>query len=521
MTDFSSDEFQQLLSRYETAQREGSSCYLDSDDYVDLSDYYLDIDQPQAALAVVDEGLKQHPDDDLLPTVRAGVLIYLHRFSEAEAIVETLDEDDNYDVIYLQAQLQYAHKFPDQANDNFEKWLEFVEEEWGYKDEYSRRSVPHYEDDSDDEDVDEVTDTEAEAEVRSAYLHIIMSYAELGDAERERYIRKWVEEYLKRFHTLGHFESDLAIADVCRDEGYLDLVEDIFTRLLDTDPYLSNGWTILAAAQQSNEKYEDALNSLGFALAINPDDVPALLTQAHTYYALNNYADALPAFLKYRKLGGSHSEDQYIAYCYVILQEPELAIKYWKSAYDYTQKSTDLDEEQRSWKYYEIADGLCMVRQYEQALTVIRKALYIDKANIDYRLLLGCIYLGLEDANKASTVFSEVVYDNPQYYQELLFSVAIRFLAYDYCAVAETLLLSVRDDNTEKNNFPQRNNLYAYLALAQYQQGKYRAAIDTLKEACRLTPELVQHLFADLLPETVLPQDYYDYLAQTIRKREP
>ena len=95
MIDFNSPEFQELLSRYEQSRREGALCYLDSEYYVDLSDYYLDRDNPNEALKAIDEGLSLHPNDDLLPAVRAGVLIYLHRFAEAQEIVETLDSDKN------------------------------------------------------------------------------------------------------------------------------------------------------------------------------------------------------------------------------------------------------------------------------------------------------------------------------------------------------------------------------------------------------------------------------------------
>ena len=368
MTDFSSDDFQQLLSRYETAQREGGSCYFDSDDYIDLSDYYLDIEQPELALEAAEEGIRLHPFDDLLPAVRAGVLIYMKRFDEARVVVDELDESSNYDVIYLQAQLRYGlDGNPKEADALFREWLECVENEWHSA-----------------EEEDDATPEEAESEIRSAYMHIIMSYVELGEVEREKYARNWVKQYLKRFHTMGQFDSDLAVADICRDESWIDFVELIFLRLLDNDPYMPNGWTILAAAQQSLEKYDEALNSLGFALAINPDDATALLTQAYTYYGMQNYADALPVFLKCRRLFQQGAEDQYIAYCYMALRETELSIQYWKSAYEYVQQEKDFDDDQRAWKYYEISDGLMNVRQDKLAGEVIDKALVIAPENIDY-----------------------------------------------------------------------------------------------------------------------------------------
>ena len=107
MRDFESSEFKELLARYEQSQRQGESCYLDSDDFIDLSDYYLDHNKPNKALRVVDEGLHLHPTDDLLPAVKCGVLIFLRRFDEAQELFDTLDAEENFDVYYLKAQLLF------------------------------------------------------------------------------------------------------------------------------------------------------------------------------------------------------------------------------------------------------------------------------------------------------------------------------------------------------------------------------------------------------------------------------
>ena len=520
MRDFDSDSFKRLLSRYEHSKREGKSCYLDSDDYVDLSDYYLDHDRPKMALKVADEGLLCHPDDDLLPVVRAGVLIYLHRFDEAEALVATLSAEVNYDVTYLRAQLAYAaHDNPQQANELFEQWIGDVEREWGLDGDADDRPLSNDLLDGDDFS-DEVSPEDAEREVRDAYLHVVMSYVELGNTDRERWVRHWIHNYLVRFPMLGNYDSDLGIADVCREEGYLDLVEEVFQRLLDTDPYMQNGWTILGAAQQSNEKYEEALNSLGFALAINPDDTSALLTQAHTYYALHNYADALPLFMKFRRLTELHSEDQYIAFCYLNLEELELSLKYWKSAYEDVLQDEVMDDNQRAWRFFEISDGLCIMQQYELSQAVIQHALEIDAKNIDYRLQQATVLLGMEDTLKASKCFASIMVDNPEHYHSLLFAIAIRYLAYDYVEIAESMLLQMLETKGTPDDLPPHSHVYAYLAMAQFQNGHVEDALSSLKIACDQAPEVVGHLFSELIPKTVLPQDYFDYLKKQLTQRK-
>ncbi|MCR4613360.1 MAG: tetratricopeptide repeat protein [Bacteroidaceae bacterium] len=512
MIDFNSPEFQELLSRYEQSRREDAPCYLDSEDYVDLSDYYLDHDKPNEALKVIDEGLSLHPNDDLLPAVRAGVLIYLHRFAEAQEIVEKLDADQNYDVIYLQAQLKYAVDNDLPAADKlFHEWIGCVEDEWQCGPDGTPASF------SDDEE-DEFTPEEAENEVRSAYMHIMVSYIELSKVDHTEYLRSWIAAYLKRFPQMGMYDPDYNVADICREQGFVDYVETVFERLLDNDPYTPNGWTILAAAQQSSEKYEEALNSLEFALAINPDDVNAIVTKAHCFYAMQNYEEALPLFMKYRRLAKSHSEDQYIAFCYLNLHEAKLAQEYWHTALEYVEKNMD-DVAQRAWRYYEISDGMMMCEDYEEALSLIQKSLKIDPKNIDFRLHEASVLLGLHQVEKAIEKFSSLFHDNAAYSLPLMLSAGIRCLSQNYFTLADTFFSIIISKNDERLDFPHRNQVYAYMALAKYQQGYLDETLENLAQACKETPELVKHLFSDSLPDTLQPQDYYAHLAPLVRQQ--
>lgn len=509
MIDYNSPEFQDALSRYEQSRRDGAPCYLDSEDYVDISDYYLDHDKPVEALEVIDKGLSLHPNDDLLPAVRAGVLIYLHRFTEAREIVDKLDTDQNYDVIYLQAQLKYAVDNDLPAADKlFHEWIECVEDEWQCS------STASYSDD----DEEEVSPEEAENEIRSAYMHIMVSYIELSLVDHSEYLRSWIAAYLKRFPKMGMYDPDYNVADICRDEGYVDYVETVFERLLDNDPYTPNGWTILAAAQQTNDKFEEALNSLEFALAINPDDVVANVTKAHCHYALQHFDVALPLFMKYRRQTESHSEDQYIAICYLHLHEVKLSLQYWKTALAYVEKEIE-DAGTRGWKYYEISDGLAMCEEYAQALTLIQRALKIEPKNIDYRLQEANVLLGMQRVEEAVDKFSSLFHDNTELMPPLMLSAGIRCLAHDYAALADTMFSVVLSMKEEKFDFPNRNVIYAYMAMAKFQQNDLKGTLTHLRIACHETPDLVRHLYADYLPDTLLPEDYYDYLAKQIRQK--
>ena len=57
---YNSLEFKDILNKYESAKEQGKVCYLDSDDFVDIAEYYLANDDLNKMLEAVLDGLKLH-----------------------------------------------------------------------------------------------------------------------------------------------------------------------------------------------------------------------------------------------------------------------------------------------------------------------------------------------------------------------------------------------------------------------------------------------------------------------------
>ena len=91
---FQSDEFKDILNAYERQKGKKKSFYLDADDFADIADYYLSVDQPSKAMEAVEQGLAIHADDDILLIVKSATLIYQQMYDEAEKLLKTLDEED-------------------------------------------------------------------------------------------------------------------------------------------------------------------------------------------------------------------------------------------------------------------------------------------------------------------------------------------------------------------------------------------------------------------------------------------
>lgn len=508
---YESEEFKELLSRYESAQRDEHSCYFDGDEFVDLSDYFLDNDNAQEALNVIDQGLSQHPDDEQLILVRAGVLVFLRRFDEAQQIVDSLNPDANYDVKYLQAQLYYAVDYDiEKADALFHEWVKDVEKEWNYNPSNNKPDA-WYDDDDEDEPADK---DESETQIRDAYIHVMMSYVELAGIDHEKVLRQWINDYLDRFKPLGEYDNDLAIADICRDENYVDLVVDIYTKLLDYDPYISRGWTVLAAAQYVEGQIDEAINSVEFALAIDANDVDALLTKANCMYTKGQFKDALQNYLKYRELTESHTEDHYIAYCYIHLEMLEEAKMFLDSAIEYNKTLEDAPNEQKAWIYYEIAEGYSIINLATASMETINMALALQPDNVEFLLHKGSLYLWRGEIHECVDTFSRCLRladDSPS----ILVDISGRFLAFEYYDAACSLLETALSYPPSKE-FTCRNDIYALLSISKFHLNQIEEAQSYLRTACDVAPDSVKIVFRKYLPQYIADEDLYDHIISTL-----
>ena len=195
-------ELDQLLRSYERSKRQGKPCYFDSDDYIDIVEYYMRNEQFQEALDAVEEGLSLHHRDSDLRSLKANVLICLQRYDEAEKLVDAIDPSDDPDVYYFRGQLACAYGHPlDERTQWFRTWMETEREEC--------RQM------SDDE--------EAHTRMREAYMHVIMSIVDLSAEDNlDDIIIPWVDEYIEQCTPLVGDDIDLDIARACHEVELID-----------------------------------------------------------------------------------------------------------------------------------------------------------------------------------------------------------------------------------------------------------------------------------------------------------
>ena len=511
---FDSAEFHSILERYEESLRTNQRGYFDAGDYMDLSDYYLDNGKAHQALAAVNHGLEVFPDDEQMQSVKAGVLIFLRRFEEALSIAEQLDEEKTFDAKYLKAQLAYAmHDNIKEADALFTEWLTYVEEDWRYGD---FAGIPL------EDEEDEINEEDAERQIRDAYLHIVTSYIELASSDIPiQWVTKWVTAYLERFKEFGTYEPDLMLADLIREQGLPQLTEQIYTKLLDNDPYIANGWTVLADAQYQNGNIDEALNNIEFALAIDENDADAKVVKANCFNAIHRFSEAIPLYQAYAEARGTDAADIYLAGCYIHTNQMDKAAETIERAYKFYSTEKRLSEADRINALRDIAEEFCLCNYPERAVEILQDILERHPNDVQTLVIKGGAYLTMASQeegetesvnyNKSQECFAKAI-ETSDFNHEVMFKIGAFFLANQYIEAAKAMFKAILNDKREKQFFVNDHYLHAYLAFTQMQTEELEEAMLNLEKACKETPDIVRTIFADAIPTDVPDSDLMYYI---------
>lgn len=502
---FESDEFREVLASYEEALANGESPYLDADDFTDVADYYLSCDRPDDAMKAVNRGLRIHPGDEVLLCAMSSIYVYTHRYDDARKCIEDNELSGN-DILYQKAQLVYAiDNDRELAEQMFRKWMENEIADVSAKD------LPNVE--------------------RESYVHIISSFVELHDNSIENeqdyaLIHKWIVEYIEKFQPLGKYEHDVSVADFCRNNYLADLLVRALTQILDENPYLPHGWSILALGYFTLENYEQAIEASDFALAIDPNDNDALLTRAYCHNYLDQKDVALQYFDRYWELENKDLV-QGIPYadCLASTGDKAKAMRMLLIGEEALLREKDengFKTEERRKRYLQAMSDLIGVYQslerYEDCERCVSYLLEIEPFNAEFVFMQGNYQLAQQKIDEALASYSQAICEADD---KVMMSVDI----------ALTMVLNNYDDSAlevleaidkmlikSPQKSPSVKNLPAVKALTYLKLGQSDLFLSNFKKAVEVTPDLIKNIFGGYFPEDLSIEDYYDFALNTINK---
>lgn len=302
-----------MLKRYEEARQSGEMIYLDSDDLIDIAEYYHSIFQYDKASETADYCTELHPDEASALLFKARMaLIDEHDAKKAEEAFSQVKDPDNYiEAAYIESELLiYRGKVQEAETLLQTKYTEFLAER-------EADSSLAYDDE----------------ELARMPLDIAMMYADLG---YEGLAKSWMEKMSAPVEEM-EYEYFETWARIWHASGQTDKVIENLNKALDYDPYNFNGWMELYDTYYNSHNITKASDCAEYALAIDPDSDEALMAMGCVRYDQGRYDEALEYYAKCAQLYPDMEQPcLFMGSVYLEKRDVATAMKHFRDAFERT-----------------------------------------------------------------------------------------------------------------------------------------------------------------------------------------
>lgn len=465
---FNSGEFKAILKKFKDAEKTGELIILDSEDYVDIAEYYYNDGDINRACEIIDMATDMYPGvtTPLLFKARMALLDY-NDIEKAEFYAEQIEDKTDLEYYYIKAEIMIVGGHIDEADAYLEECFHEI----------------------DDEDKDFFA-IDAAA--------IFLDYASPEKAE------KWLE----RSGETDSAEYKEQFARIMFEKGEYEKSKKLFNELIDKDPYSTQYWNSLASSQFLCHDIEDSIHSSEYALAINPDNATALLNKANGLYHLGNYKEALALYQRYNELCPDDENGEMLTgFCHIILEDFERAVIHLKKAMALSKEVTSNLTE----IYKELAYALCRLGRTDESMTVLDMAETTD-CNKDLLLAYrGSLLYESGRTDEAYECFFTSI-KNSDGSPEVIAKVAITLFENKNIRSAYKLFSFLFTKNALSNEG------YAYFAVCCYELNRKEEFLYILKKAAKYAPKETKTMLGDLFPKEMKVENYYQYMYEKLNK---
>lgn len=367
----SEDGREELVSLYEKLVKEQNSPFFDSDQYEQITEFYLQNDQIAKAKAVAEMAIKQYPFCTGLLLHLAHIRIYDNRIQDALEIADKIKllEPLNPDVFVVLGN----------AYDEMGQYGKAIEQ---YK---------------------KALDVESEKDE----IYVYMAYCYENWDRYEKAI-----DVLKKAinHNPNNEQALSELAFCCDFSDKTEGIVDFLNQLIDENPYSFMAWYCLGTIYYKEDELEDAAKCFDFAGIINEKYIPAHLNLGNIHYMQDEYDKAIDSFKKILEV----SKDDIFALCYIANCYKAMGGSLRKSR-EFYKKALQVDN-----AFADAWHGLGTTYQlddnHQMAIDYFKKAIDHDKDDSNYWFCMAESYHELdnfEDAIECYTKALELENNNP------------------------------------------------------------------------------------------------------------
>lgn len=329
--DFEEDnEFDELITRFENFVHKGEYYFFDSQDILDIIDYYMEWMDKEMVDKAIEMGLNNFPDSPEILLKKAEFLAKQSYTLEALKILNELEPrmSDNSDFYFTKGDIYAQMGLSEQAINEYKKLL--------------RIDYPN----------------------KELVYNIIGSEYLMQDKFHEAII------YFKKSAECNTVNNPaLYKIYFCYGEiGKLNECIDYFQKLIDRDPFNSDAWLYLSFCYYDLGDYENALESINFALAINRSDLLIILKKSDILKELDRYDEAIEI------LKEALEKDDNNSYLMNVIAETYNEMEDYESALYYFHKALQINpKDNRTW--IGMAESYANLCFDNEAINSIRQAI--------------------------------------------------------------------------------------------------------------------------------------------------
>lgn len=377
-----------LAEKFEQSLKNNDPLFLDVEEFEDLIDYYLSVDNPYKAQKAIEEAYKIYPKSEQIAMMEVNVMLHIHKPHKALHILSLwehmLSSSVDYAILKGEAYEQMCNY--DKALYYYHKALEEIQKE---------------------------NDKLYEIEV---LLRITRTYA-----KKEEYASTL--KYYKKIIELDPTDST-SLHEIYY---YYDLLDEMseavkyFNEFTQKYPLHETGWHLLGKSYESLQLYEKAIECYDYCLSIDEYNIEAVADKARTLIALQEYEKAINEI---KTLQESNLEDEYTHYL--------LGIAYKESG-QYTKaigifkKLTDI-ELFKADSFYHLADIAYRQKDYQTALCYINEAITANDLLLYFKLAAN-ISESMQDQEKTMEYYLQALHAHMEGDQETeVIAMLLRFL---------------------------------------------------------------------------------------------
>lgn len=462
---YNSRKFRDLLARYEHEAQSGGTFYMDADDLTDIAEFYQAKGMSAKALAAIAKAQEIFPDAD-------APKIFLSRFAlmehgdtaKARQIADTVGDKSDVEYVLLMAEIMLV-----EGNDyEAEQLLRHKLKELG-----------------DDDDQNQFR-------LDVAGLYVDYNLYDMASAWLKEYTDDEGDPYYKELR-----------AQVLMADGHYDESEQLLNDLLNEDPFSTDNWNSLAQSQFMHNNIKQSIDSSDFSLAIDPDNVDALVNKANALFTLGNYDDAYKYYLRFSQLEPDNPlAELFTGLSLINMQRDEDGLEHLLRALDLS----DTTDRHLPELYQEIALTLCELKRTAEAHRYLDQAKRAGLDDAGLYITRGHVLLAEDKREEAWEMFHKAL-KKTNFSIDTFKQIAVTYVECGYVDLGSRLISSMIAAGVD--DWPEG---YAYLARCGFFKKDWKMMADNVEKVCSTNPQTAQSVLSDLFPEGTPPEDYPEIL---------